>query len=266
MSAARALLLALALCGPAAAVEERPAALQGVAYTQRLGEAVPLDLAFRDEAGVTVRLRDYFDGSTPVVLVPAYAACPMLCPLVLNGLVSALRALAFDVGREFTVVTLSFDPRETPAQAADRKTALLEAYRRPGAAAGWHFLTGDEDAIRALTAAIGFRYRWDAAGQQFAHASGIVVLTPEGRIARYLFGVEFSPRDLRLALVEASAHRIGSVVDELLLFCFHYDPVTGRYGRLALDAVRVGGLATLLGLALFVGVMLRREARRVVGS
>ena len=250
--------LTLALAALAPAAEERPAALRAVGYDQRLGERVPLDLEFRDGAGATVRLGDYF-GPRPVVLVPAYYQCPMLCTLVLNGLVSALRALSFDVGREFTVVTFSFDPRETPALAAAKKRTLLEGYRRPTADAGWHFLTGDEGSIRALTQAIGFRYAWDEAHQQFAHASGILVLTPDGTIARYFFGVEFPPKDLRLTLVEASAHRLGSVVDALLLFCFHYDPATGRYGRVAVDAVRAGGVLTLLGLATFVVVMLRRE-------
>jgi len=243
------------------AADERPAALRDVGYDQHTGEQLPLDLAFTDENGRPVRLGDYF-GRTPVVLVPAYYHCPMLCPLVQSGLTGALRALAFDVGREFAVVTFSFDPGDTPAAAAARKAAALADYRRPGAEAGWHFLTGDEAAIRALTRAIGFRYAWDDAAKQFAHASGVVVATPDGRLARYLFGIEYAPKDLRLALVEASAGRIGSVVDQLLLFCFHYDPATGRYTRVAMDAMRAGGVVTLLALGGFVGVMLRRDARR----
>jgi protein SCO1/2 len=186
----------------------------------------------------------------------------MLCPLVQSGIGSALRALAFDVGKEFTVVTFSFDPSDTAAQAAARKAVALADYRRPGAEAGWHFLTGDAAAIRTLTRAIGFRYAWDDTAKEFAHASGILVATPDGHVARYFFGIEYAPKDLRLALVEASAGRIGSVVDQLLLFCFHYDPATGRYNRLAMDAMRLGGAATLLALGTFVGVMLRREARR----
>jgi len=241
--------------------DERPAALRDVGFDQRLGERVPLDLELRDETGAAVRLGRYFDGK-PVVLVPAYATCPMLCPLVLNGVMTALRALPFDVGREFRVVAFSFDPRETPAQVAAKKRSLLEGYHRPNAEAGWHFLTGEEAHVRRLAAAVGFRYAFDAGRQQYAHASGIVVLTPNGTIARYLFGVEFPPRDLRLALVEASEGRIGSPVDQLLLFCFHWDPATGRYSGVALDAVRLAGLGTVAAMAAFVGAMLRRERRR----
>jgi protein SCO1/2 len=205
-----------------------------------------------------VALREYF-GKRPVILVPAYYECPMLCTLVLNGVVSALRALPFDAGAEFAVVTFSFNPRDTSALAAAKKATYVSEYRRPGAEEGWHFLVGDEESIRALTRAIGFRYVWDPAQAQYAHASGIVVLTPEGTIARYFFGVEYAPRDLRLALVEASRGKVGSLVDQLLLFCFHYDPATGRYSRLALGAVRVGGAATLLALGTFVVLALRRE-------
>jgi protein SCO1/2 len=177
----------------------------------------------------------------------------MLCTLVLNGVVSALRALSFDVGKEFTVVTFSFNPRESSELAAATQEKYLGEYRRPGAAAGWRFLTAGEEPIRQLTEAIGFRYAYDAAHDQFAHAAGIVVLTPEGTISRYFYGVEFAPRE----------HRLGSLVDQLLLFCFHYDPATGRYSTLALGAVRWAGLATVLGLAGGVLLMLRREARGV---
>jgi protein SCO1/2 len=247
---------------PAAAGEDqRPAILRDVAFDQRLGAEVPLDVAFRDETGARVTLRDYL-GDKPVLLVPAYYECPMLCTIVLNGVVSALRALPFDIGKEFRVVTFSFNPRETSELAAAKKATYLEDYRRPGAAAGWHFLVGDEPSIAALTQAIGFRYAWDEASKQYAHASGIVVLTPAGRISHYFFGVEFAPRDLRLALVEASGEHIGSLVDQLLLFCFHYDPATGRYSRLALNAVRAGGVLTLAVLVAFVVLMLRRDAKR----
>ena len=230
---------------------ERPGPLREVAFDQRLGATVPLDAAFHDEAGQTVHLRDYF-GTKPVLLVPAYYECPMLCTLVLNGVVSALRALPFDIGREFTVVTFSFNPKETAALAAEKKAHYLTEYRRPDAAAGWHFLTGDADAIHALTEAIGFRYTWDESSQQYAHASGVVVLTPDGHIARYFYGVEFSPRDLRLAFVEAANNKIGSIVEQLLLFCFHYDPSTGRYSAAILNAVRLGGIATLVLLGTFM--------------
>jgi protein SCO1 len=261
----RRFLVAIVLVGVGTAVAraetERPAVLRNVGFDQRLGAQVPRDLPFRDEAGRTVTLRDYL-GDKPVVLVPAYYECPMLCTLVLNGVVSALRALPFDVGREFRVVTVSFNPNETSELAAQKKAAALGQYRRPGAEAGWHFLTGDEGSVRPLMQAIGFRYAWDAAAGQYAHPSGLVVLTPGGRPSRYFYGVEFPPRDLRLALVEASGERIGSVVDQLLLFCFHYDPATGRYSRVALGAVRAGGVLTLAALAAFVVLMLRRDRAR----
>ena len=243
-----------------ASVDERPAPLRDVAYAQRLGERVPLDVPFRDETGAAVRLRDYL--GKPVLLVPAYYSCPMLCTLVLDGVVSALRALSFDVGREFTLVTFSFDPADTIDAAAAKKAKYLAQYRRVGAETGWHFLTGDATAIQALTEAIGFRATYDAATRQFAHASGIVLLTADGRVARYFFGVEYAPRELRLGLVEASANTIGTVVDQLLLFCFHYDPATGRYSRLALGLVRAGGIATLLAMVTGISWLLRRERPR----
>jgi protein SCO1/2 len=252
--------LAALLAAPARADNARPPLLRDVGYDQRLGERLPLDLTFQDETGRTVALREYF-GHGPVILVPAYYHCPMLCPLVLRGLTSALRAVPFDPGRDFTVLAFSFDPADTVATAAAEKARVLADYRRPGAAAGWHFLTGDAAAIATLTRAIGFRYTWDAAHAQFAHASGVVVATPAGTIARYFFGIEYPPRDLRLALVDASAGRIGSVVDQLLLFCFHWDPTTGRYSRIALGAVRAAGAVTLLALGGFVVLMLRRERR-----
>jgi protein SCO1/2 len=260
-----ALLLALLLLAPAAARAEegRPPILREVGFAQHLGEQLPLDATFRDERGRTVRLGDYF-GDEPVLLVPAYYECPMLCTLVLNGVVGALKALPFTVGKEFRVVTFSFNPAETSALAAEKKLAYLDRYGHPEAAEGWHFLVGDEPSIRALTEAIGFRYAWDPEHKQYAHASGVVVVTPDGRLARYFYGIEYSPRDLRLALVEASQNHIGSIVDQVLLFCFHYDPATGRYSALALGAVRVAGVATLLGLGAFIVVMLRRERPRAV--
>jgi protein SCO1/2 len=253
-----AVLLALAGANGVAAETGLPPILRDVGFDQRLGAQVPLDLPFRDETGSTVTLRQYL-GDKPVLLVPAYYECPMLCTLVLNGVVSALRALPFDIGREFRVVTVSFHPTETSELAAAKKANYLREYRRPGADAGWHFLVGDDSSIRPLLASIGFRYAWDEAAKQYAHASGIVVLTPAGRVSHYFYGVEFPPRDLRLAFVEASKERIGSVVDQLLLFCFHYDPATGRYSRVALNAVRVGGVLTMLALGAFVFVMLRRD-------
>ena len=246
---------------PPRAEQGLPKVLERVGFDQRIGEQLPLDVVMRDESGRTVRLGEYFT-DLPVLLVPAYYECPMLCTLVLNGVTSALKALPFSVGKEFRVVVFSFDPRDTPEKAAGKKRSYVGEYRRAGADADWHFLTGDEAQIRRLTEAIGFRYTWEEASQQYAHATGIVIATPHGRMAQYFYGVEFSPRDLRLALIESSKERIGTVVDQLLLFCFHYDPATGTYSKLALDAVRVGGVLTLAGLATFVLVMLRRDARR----
>ena len=194
--------------------------------------------------------------------MPAYYTCPMLCTLVLNAVVSALRALPFDVGNQFNVVTFSFDPNDGPEAAAAKRSTYLGEYRRPGAGREWHFLPGDAASIAALTDAIGFHATYDEAHHQYAHASGIVLLTPTGRVTRYFFGVEFAPRDLRLGIVEASAEKIGTVVDQLLLFCFHYDPATGRYSRLALDAVRAGGVLTLAALASAIAWWLRRERPR----
>jgi len=260
------LALLAALGAPGVRAEpQRPGILGDVGFDQRLGAQVPLDLPFRDESGAHVTLRDYVRDK-PVILVPAYYGCPMLCTIVLNGVVSALRALPFDIGHEFRVVTVSFNPHETSELAAAKKAGYLHEYRRPGAEAGWHFLVGDDSSIRPLMEAIGFRYTWDAAASQYAHASGLVVLTPDGRISHYFYGVEFSPKDLRLALVEASSERIGSVVEQILLFCFHYDPSTGRYGRVALNAVRAGGVLTLLALGLFVWIQLRRDRRVAAAS
>ena len=238
--------------------QEKPAALREVGYDQRLGEQVPLDLTFRDEAGRPVSLRSLFRGRA-VVLSLVYYECPMLCTLTLNGLGSALSILTFDVGKDFDVVTVSFEPKETAALAAAKKKTYLARYRRPGAEEGWHFLTGDAPAVAALTSAVGFRYAWDAETRQYAHPAGLVILTPDGRIARYMYGVEYAPRDLRLALVEASQRRIGNPVDTVLLYCYRYDPMRGRYAASVLRLVRLGGVVTVLGLAAFVLVSLRRE-------
>ncbi len=258
-------LLALALLATGAAAEApapvRPPALRDVAFDQRIGAAVPRDAVFHDHAGRRVRLADYL-GRGPVILVPAYYSCPMLCPLVQNGLLRALRALSFDVGRDFTVVTWSFDPADRTEDAAAWQRRSVRTYQRAGAERGWHALTGDAEAIRALAEAIGFRATRDPARREWAHAAGVVVLTPDGRVARYLFGLEIAPRDLRLALVEASAGRLGSPADAALLFCFRWDPTTGRYTPVALGALRAGGVLTLVALGGFIGVMLRRDARR----
>jgi protein SCO1/2 len=252
---------------PAAAPpsSQMPSALSKVAFEQRLHAPLPLDLPFRDEQGTVVKLGDYF-GRKPVVLAFVYYECPMLCTQVLNGLESALRVLTETVGDDFDVVTVSFDPRETPVLALGKKKAYLERYQRPHAEHGWHFLTGDQRSIDALTEAAGFSYVWDEASQQFAHASGIMVATPEGKLSRYFFGIDYSARDLKFALMESSAGRIGSLADQLLLYCFHYDPATGSYGLVAMRAVQLGGAVTLLALMGFVFVSLRRDHKATVSS
>lgn len=264
MTGRAAVLLLAALAPVAAAVETpdgRPAVLRDVAFEQRIGAAVPLDAVVRDDTGTAVRLGDLAAGK-PLVLVPAYYGCPTLCGTILNGVLRALRALPFDAGRDFTVVTFSFDPRDGTDAAAERHRDYTAQYGRATGPAGWRFVTADQATITAVTSAIGFRATWDDAHQQFAHAAGLVVVTPAGVVSHYLYGVEFAPRDLRLALVEASAGTLGSPVDQLLLFCFHYDPATGRYSRLAVGAIRVGGALTLAALGTFVVVAVRRERRR----
>ncbi len=252
-------------CGTARAVTDAQDVLRDITIDQRLNEQVPLDLTFRDESGQAVTLGKYF-GDKPVILSLAYYECPMLCTLVLNGVASALKVLSFDIGKQFEVVTVSFDPRETPELAAAKKKNYLKEYGRPGAEAGWHFLTGETEAIRRLTEAVGFHYKWDPDTKQFAHAAGIIVLTPQGKVSRYFYGVEFAPRDLRLGLIEAADNKIGTAVDQLLLFCFHYDPKTGRYGTIAVNSVRIGGIVTVVALVSFVVVMLRRERRNPLAA
>jgi protein SCO1/2 len=232
-----------------------------VGLDQRLNEQVPLDLVFVDETGAEVSLGNVIDGK-PAVLALVYHQCPMLCNLSQDGLVRSLRALSLSAGKDFTVITVSFDPREGPELAAAKKKVYLEHYGRAGAERGWHFLTGSEQSIRRLTESVGFRYAWDQQTGQYAHAAGIVVLTPEGKISRYFYGVEYPPRDLRLGLVEASANKIGSATDRVLLFCYQYDPTTGKYGLVIMRAIRLGGLATVLGLISYIGIMIRRERRR----
>ena len=236
-----------------------------VGFDQKLNSQLPLDLWFKDETGKSVQLQQYF-GDKPVILSLAYYDCPMLCTLVLNGLVRTLRALSFSAGNEFTVLTVSFDPREKPPLAAEKKKTYLESYRRAGAEEGWHFLTGEADAIKKLTSAVGFRYVYDEQSKQFAHASGILVLTPQGKISHYFYGIEYAPRDVRLGLVEASAGKIGSAVDQVLLLCFHYDPAAGKYGVFIFRMVQVAGLVTLLLLGLYVFTMLRRERRQQLNT
>jgi protein SCO1 len=234
--------------------------LKRVDIQQRLNNQIPLDLKFRDEAGREVRLAEYFSKGRPVVLTLVYYECPMLCNEVLNGAVGAFQAMTFTPGKEYEVVTVSFDPREGPELAAKKKDAYLKRYKREGAGEGWHFLTGDKAAIDALADAVGFRYAWDEQSQQFAHASAVMVATPEGRLSHYFYGIEYSPKDLRLALVEASEGKIGSPVDSLILFCYHYDPAVGRFAPV-MGVLRGAGVLTVAGLVALI-LYLRRKTRR----
>jgi protein SCO1/2 len=255
-------LLVLVLAAPLCADEARPPMLRDVGIDQHPGAALPLDLAFRDESGKTVALRDYFADGKPVLLSLVYFGCPMLCGQSLNGIAASLKALSLEPGKEFTVLAVSFDAADTPAVASDKKAQVVARYGRPATAAGWHFLVGEQASIDALTQAVGFRYTRDATNRQFAHVPAAIVMTPGGVISRYFYGIEPAPRDLRLGLVEASANRIGTVVDQLLLFCFHYDPANGKYGAAVMGAVRAGGVLTLVALGTFVALSRRREAPR----
>jgi protein SCO1/2 len=235
-----------------------PAMVQGVGIDQNLNAQIPLELKFKDETGQTVRLGQYFR-QKPVVLALVYYECPGLCDLILNGLSHTMQQISLNVGSDYEVVTVSFDPKDTWQLATAKKANYIEKYNRPGAKEGWHFLTGDQASIKSLTETVGFHYNYDPISKQFAHASAIYVLTPEGKIARYFYGIEYKPRDFRLGLVEASANKIGSPADQVLLFCYHYDPTTGKYGMAITQVTRVLGTATVLLLGGFVFIMLRRE-------
>jgi protein SCO1/2 len=235
-----------------------PGPLKEVRYEQKLGEQVPLDLAFRDEAGRAVKLGDYF-GRRPALLVLAYYHCPMLCDMVLQGVETSLKPLSIEPGKDFDVVVASIDPKETAELAAAKKREILARYGRPRTAAGWHFLTGPQPSIDRLANAVGFRYVYDPQRNQFAHAAGIVILTPEGWISRYLFGIEYAPRDVRLSLIESAGEKVGGLSDQILLYCFHYDPVIGRYSAATLNIVRLAAVATVAGLVLLIVLLRRRE-------
>ncbi len=236
----------------------QPQIFSSVGLDQHLNAQVPLDLTFRDEDGKQVKLRDYF-GKRPVILTLVYYQCPMLCTQVLNGLTSSLNVLKFDAGKEFDIVTVSIDPRETPEMAKSKKGVYIGRYRRAGAQQGWHFLTGDQENIAKLASAVGFRYVFDAKTDQFAHASGIMVLTPDGKIAQYYYGIEYSPKDLRLAVIEASQEKIGNIVDEVVLYCYHYDPTSGHYTAMVVNVVRAAGVFTVVLLGGFIFLTVRRE-------
>ena len=238
---------------------QQPAIFDQVGIDQKLGAQAPLDLHFKDETGKDVQLGSYFNQKRPVLLALVYYDCPMLCNQVLNGMTSSLQVLKFNSGKEFDVVAVSFDPRETPELAAAKRRTYLDRYKRPGAEAGWHFLTGQKDAIDALTKTVGFRYSWDDKSNQFAHASAIILLTPEGKVAQYYYGIEYSPKDMRLGIIEASNEKLGNVADRLLLYCYHYDPMTGKYGALVMRMVRIGGILTMVVLGGFIVLSVRRE-------
>jgi len=241
--------------------------LRDVKFDQQLDAQVPLDLPFRDETGKAVRLGDYF-GTRPVVLALVYYECPMLCSQVLTGLVSALDVLTFDAGREFEVVVVSFNEKDSPRHAAEKKAAYTERYNRPGTEGAWHFLTGPPASIAQLTQAVGFKYVWDEQTKQFAHAAGAIVLTPAGRVSKYFFGIEYSARDLKFGIMQAAEQKVGSAVDQLLLYCYHYDPLTGKYGLVAMTLVRIGGVLTVLALAAFwfVSWLRGRQGARLAGA
>jgi protein SCO1/2 len=254
----RTFLLLFLVCAPCYGGAIAPDALAKIGFEQKLGAQTPLDLSFRDETGRAVQLGDYF-GSKPVILVLGYYNCPMLCTLVNDGLIETLQDLRPDIGSEFNIVSVSIDPNEKPALAAAKKREYLRRYGRAGGEDGWHFLTGDEEPIRRLASAAGFGYAYDSGVKQFAHPTGFLVLTPHGIISRYFFGVTFSPGELRAALADASAEKAGSRIQQLFLLCFHYSPITGKYGALIMNVVRGCAAATLLALGAFVFVMVRRD-------
>jgi protein SCO1 len=253
--------LMLGISIASAATAGVPAALQGIGFDQRLNEQVPLELVFTNESGKPIQLGECF-GSKPVILVLAYYQCPRLCTLVLNGLVQGMLEMRLTAGREYNVVVVSFDPREDWQLAASKKESYLLRYGRPGAEAGWHFLTGESESIEPLAEAVGFRYRFDPAQNQFVHASGIMILTPGGKISRYFYDVNYSGRDLRLGLVEASNNKIGSPIDQILLYCLHYDATLGKYSASIMNIVRFAGATTMLAIGAFVLLLRRKTAAK----
>ena len=238
-----------------------PGALAGVGIDQRLNQQLPLDVNLKDEYGRDVKLRDFFKAGKPVILAPVYYRCPMLCTQILNGVAGTLKAVTLNPGQDFEVVAVSFDPKDTPEIAAEKKKMYVKRYGRPNAANGWHLLTGSEAEVKQLMDAAGYHYRYDPKTDQYAHASGIMVATPEGRLSRYFYGIEYSPRDVRLGLVEASQNKIGNPVDQILLFCFHYDPATGKYGAVAMNILRAAGAGFVLVCGAFLAIVLRRDVR-----
>lgn len=241
-----------------------PTALQEIGIEQKLGEQIPLDTEFKDESGKTVKLGDYFSKGKPVVLALVYYECPMLCNQVLNGLTGSLKGVSFDAGKEYEVVAISFDAKENdkPDLAKNKKISYLERYGRPNTEKGWHFLTGTQSSIDNVTNATGFKYKWDDTSKQFAHASAIMVATPEGKLSHYFYGIDYAPRDLKFGIMEAAESKVGNPADQLLLYCFHYDPSTGKYGFAVLNVIRMAAVATLLGLGGMLFVFWRRGSSK----
>jgi protein SCO1/2 len=256
------LLGVIALSASVRADAKKPSYLDGVGIDQNLGSQIPLDLVFHDETGKSVKLGDYFDGSKkPVILTLVYYKCPTLCTLVLNDLNRGMNGISsMSAGDDFNVVTISFDPHEGPEVAADKKEIYMASYRRPHAAEGWHFLTGDEESLKKLTSAVGFHYKYDPKFQQYVHPSGLIVLTPKGVVSRYFFGIDYDLKDLRLSLAEASNNKIGGITDRILLYCFHYDPTSGKYSFRIIQAMQLGGVLTMGALGVFWFAMARRTA------
>jgi protein SCO1/2 len=254
-AAAACLLAALVLLLPALPAsaqreEPLPSELEGVGIDEHLGAQLPLDLPFMDENGRAVKIGDYIGGGKPVILNLVYFECPMLCTVVLNGMVNGLKPLDYLPGREFELVTVSFNPLETPALAKLKQESYIKDYGKPEAVAGWHFLTGSADSIKALTDAVGFHYKWNKERQQYAHEAAIYLVTPDGKLSRYLYGVQFEPQTLKLGLLEASQGKLGSTIDRVVLYCFHYDALSGRYAPAAMNIMRLGGVLTVIILAL----------------
>lgn len=245
-----------------------PKALQKVGIEQKLGDQLPLDTAFTDEDGNAVQLGTYFNAGRPVIVTFVYFECPMLCNQVLNGLTGSLKGINFNAGKDFEVVAISFDARENdkPGLARNKKANYLERYGRPGSESGFHFLTGTQDAIDKVTSAAGFSYQWDEKSNQFAHAAAVMIATPEGRLSRYLYGIDYAPRDIKFGLMESAAQKVGSPAEQLLLYCYHYDPSTGRYGLSILRVMRLGGIATILGLGAMMFIFWRRGKKKGDGE
>lgn len=241
-----------------------PEPLKKVGIEQKLGEQLPLDAEFRDENGKTVRLGEYFNSGRPVIVAFVYFECPMLCNQVLNGLTGSLKGISFDAGKDFDVVAISFDAREYDATeiARNKKVGYMERYGRPGTEKGWHFLTGRQESIDKVTSAAGFSYEWDEKTNQFAHAAAVIVTTPDGKLSRYHYGIDYAPRDLKFSLMESGNSRIGNTAEQLLLYCFHYDPASGKYGLAILNVIRLGGIATLVGMGLMAVFFWRRNKKR----